>query len=116
MAGCIMITVAGRAQQGPTVLSVNRPMDTYSNHADQGRATYQNNSQFYNKDNVLSSAAPRGNGDYYQPGNSNPINHDIYSNNDNTGENIGTYDIYSGGILIRYNTYGAENVPGGIIR
>jgi len=104
------------AQQRPTVLSVRRPLDPYSNYADQGRAMYQNNSQFYNKDNILTSDVPRGNGDYTQPGNSNPINHDIYSNNDNTGGYIGTYDIYSDGILIRYNTYETENTPGGVIR
>lgn len=117
LAGFIMIGFSSIAQQQqPTVLSTRTSLDPYSNYASQGSASYQNNSQFYNKDNVLSSPVPRGNGDYTQPGNSNSVNHNMYYYNDNTGGDLNTYDIYSGGILIRYNAYESENKPGGVIR
>lgn len=74
----------------------NKNFDPYRNYADQGRAMYINNSAFYNKDNIITNNFPVSNGRYMQPGNSNPVNHDM---NERNVFPSGT--IYSGFIPIR---------------
>ncbi|RYY26978.1 MAG: hypothetical protein EOO04_10025 [Chitinophagaceae bacterium] len=79
---------------GPTVFEYN--YDPYYSYADQGQAMYQNNSQFYNKDNVLRSPSPVGNGQYVTPGNSNPLNQNLYRN-----EETSTVILYNGHVPVR---------------
>jgi len=71
-------------------------------HSDQGRRMYINNSQFQNKDNTVSQYMPVSNGQYVKPGNSNPINRELYN-----GESIPSGTIYSGFVPVR--TYGGSN-------
>ena len=61
----------------PTIF--NNVHDPYRSYAQQGKAMYINNSMFYNKDNLMLNANPTGNGHYTTPGNSNPINAELYS-------------------------------------
>jgi hypothetical protein len=76
----------------------------YKDYSDQGRRMYENNSQFYNKDNIITNAIPVGNGDYTQPGNSNPINQDMYED-----ITVPSGTIYSGYIPVRqYGTSGGR--------
>lgn len=78
----------------PTIFNIQ--VNPYYDYADQGRAMYINNSQFYNKDNVLTNQSPVGNGDYVQPGNSNPVNREMYQ-----GSPAPSGTIYSGDIPVR---------------
>lgn len=69
----------------------------YLEFADQGNRMYINNSQFYNKDNVLRSRGiPPSNGMYVTPGNSNPINREMYQ-----GVPAPSGTIYSGHVPVR---------------
>jgi hypothetical protein len=81
-------------QDAPTIFPMS--FDPYHSYADQGRAMYINNSQFYNRDNVLTSPVPVSNGQYFTPGNSNPINAEM-----NTAQPIPSTTIYSGYIPVR---------------
>lgn len=80
--------------ESPTIF--NTGFDPYYNYADQGRAMYINNSQFYNKGNIISNPYPASNGYYVQPGNSNPVNQNLYQ-----GEPFPSGTIYSGYIPVR---------------
>ena len=105
IAVCCLSTLGLRAQEkrpivveeSPTIF--NTTFDPYYNYADQGRANYINNSQFYNKDNIISNPFPASNGYYFQPGNSNPINQNM-----NQAEPLPSGTIYNGYIPVReYN-------------
>lgn len=85
----------------PTVF--NTEFGSYFNYADQGKASFINNSQFYNKDNHFSNTLPSGNGFYPEPGNSNPVNHDV-----NSRSLLPPPVIYNGNILIRVTPYSGE--------
>jgi|GEM_PF-6534768 len=78
----------------PTIF--NNVQDSYRSYAPQGNAMYINNSMFYNKDNFMLNANPTGNGHYTSPGNSNPINSELYQEPESPS---GT--IYSGYIPVR---------------
>lgn len=58
--------------------AVPPPQHQIPNPQQQNNASYQDNSRFYNKDNVPANSetnkVPTSNGDYNQPGYSNPIN------------------------------------------
>jgi transcription initiation factor TFIID subunit TAF12 len=57
-------------------------VSTYQEHGQQGNEMYQNNSQWYNKDNVPPQVTfPSSNGQYSQPGNSNAVNARLYDGN-----------------------------------
>ncbi len=60
----------------PTLFDIS--YDPYYDYADQGNRSYINNSQFQNKDNMLISSFPAGNGQYDPPGNSHSINQQLY--------------------------------------
>jgi hypothetical protein len=81
-------------ESSPTIF--NYSYDPYYDYADQGARMYINNSQFYNKDNQITNTVPVGNGNYVKPGNSTPINRDMFQRNEQPS---GT--IYSGTIPIR---------------
>lgn len=78
----------------PTIF--NNVQDPYRSYAQQGNAMYINNSMFYNKDNFMLHANPVGNGHYTTPGNSNPINAELYREPE-----IPSRTIYSGHIRVR---------------
>lgn len=101
IAGFIAVITKAQDNKRPVVVEnsrsvFNRSFDTYKNYADQGNAIYINNSQFYNKDNFITNPFPRGNGEYTQPSNSNPINQNM---NQQTPTPSGI--IYSGYIPVR---------------
>ncbi|MBS1740865.1 MAG: hypothetical protein JST88_10020 [Bacteroidetes bacterium] len=57
----------------------NQPQIEQSDYSNQGREMWVNNSSFYNNNNTDQNYMPAGNAHYDQPGNSNPINHAMYS-------------------------------------
>jgi hypothetical protein len=87
-------------ESSPTIF--NYSYNPYYDYADQGTRMYINNSQFYNKDNQITNTVPVGNGDYVKPGNSNPVNRDVYQGSEQPS---GT--IYSGSIPVR--SYGESS-------
>jgi hypothetical protein len=87
-------------ESSPTIF--NYSYNPYYDYADQGTRMYINNSQFYNKDNQITNTVPVDNGDYVKPGNSNPVNRDVYQGSEQPS---GT--IYSGSIPVR--SYGESS-------
>lgn len=74
----------------PTLWGIKaRAQDTTSmsmrpiTHIQVSNEMYQNNSQFYNKDNFFDNSKPytTGNGTYWTPGYSNPANRNNFTNN-----------------------------------
>jgi len=57
----------------------SQPQNGQTDFSNQGRETWVNNSSFYNNNNTEQNYMPVGNAHYDQPGNSNPINHALYS-------------------------------------
>ncbi len=97
MLACPAIAIA--QQERPILYEYNPPMTTYEvyeEHGQQGREMYQNNSHFYNKDNVLQNRTPVGNGFYHRPGYSNPINREMHE-----GPGAPSTIIYNGYIPVR---------------
>ncbi|HTM66520.1 MAG TPA: hypothetical protein VL093_09385 [Flavipsychrobacter sp.] len=87
-------------ESSPTIF--NYSYNAYYDYADQGTRMYINNSQFYNKDNQITNSVPVGNGNYVKPGNSTPINRDMYQ-----GAEQPSGTIYSGPIPVR--SYGESS-------
>jgi len=92
-----------KAQQGKSPVIVNdaptlfnTASNGYYDYADQGKRMYENNSQFYNKDNVQTHTFPTSNGQYIKPGNSNPMNQELYQ-----GAQAPSGTIYSGYVPVR---------------
>ena len=81
-------------EHSPTLF--NTIYDPYFDYADQGSRMYINNSQFYNKDNIITGSFPASNGQYMKPGNSNPINKNM-----NEGAPLPSGTIYSGYLPVR---------------
>jgi hypothetical protein len=82
-------------EDAPTIFTWDH--NPYLEFADQGNRMYINNSQFYNKDNILQNRGiPASNGMYVAPGNSNPINKEMYQ-----GPAAPSGTIYSGHIPVR---------------
>jgi hypothetical protein len=101
------VKVSGQANKMPIPVENARSIfntvpDLYADYTDQGSRMYINNPHFYQKDNFFRNAVPTGNGFYVQPGNSNPINQELYQG---VPEPSGT--IFSGYIPIR--TYGGTS-------
>jgi len=95
--------ITAHAQQGKDPVTVNdaptlfnTSYNAYYDYADQGSRMYENNSQFYNKDNTITNVIPVSNGQYIQPGNSNPVNQDMYQ-----GSPAPSGTIYSGYIPVK---------------
>jgi hypothetical protein len=91
----------GQDQKRPVVVYdapsiYNQANIGYRDYADQGSRMYENNNQFYNKDNFITNPVPVGNGDYVQPGNSTPVNYEMY---ESAPAPSGT--IYSGYVPVR---------------
>lgn len=79
----------------PVYLDNTSPVTTnvYAEHGQQGNEMFQNNSQWYNKDNTPpNSIAPSSNAQYNQPGNSNPLNNQMYNGNTSSTPAGSTYD------------------------
>lgn len=78
----------------PTIFPTS--FNPYHSYADQGRAMYINNSHFYNSDNLHRSPLPVSNGQYFAPGNSNPVNQELYE-----APALPSTTIYGGYVPIR---------------
>ena len=69
-------------QERPVIYQPYNPMttyDVYQEHGLQGNRSYENNSHFYNQHNlILQNQTLTGNGQYWDPGNSNPVNRELY--------------------------------------
>ena len=84
--------------QSSTPVYLNNPTpvttNVYAEHGEQGNEMFQNNSQWYNKDNTPpNSIAPSSNAQYNQPGNSNSLNNQMYNGNTSSSTSAGsTYD------------------------
>ncbi len=79
--------------ESPTILDMS--FNPYYDYSQQGNASYINNSQFYNKDNFISSPLPAANGYYERPGNSNAINNELYDK----GNHINDHSIAPSGTI-----------------
>src|SRR5690606_34108689 len=107
--GCLLYLPAEAQSNKKPVNVLNAPsvfhtrVDPYYNYADQGNASYINNSQFYNQGNHFSNSFPSGNGFYPQPGNSNPVNHEM-----NSRSPMEPTTIFNGDIPIRLSPYPEE--------
>jgi|GEM_PF-2270487 len=98
---CPGFTALGQANKQPVYVDdapsvFNYTYDAYYNYADQGQAMYQNNPHFYQKDNFSRDFPDPGNGFYTRPGNSNPVNQQLYD-----GPPAPATTIYSGYIPVR---------------
>lgn len=55
-----------------------QPLSNYQDYQQQGADNYQNNAEWYNKDNVTDQGFQSPAGNYISPGNSNPQNSSLY--------------------------------------